>query len=71
MRGKRRLYEALERSKPIFNPDDYPDYEVSDITKYALNSKDINTSDLTVLFIQTDKLQNVVALVRIIVWLKC
>ncbi|CAH8659882.1 unnamed protein product [Schistosoma rodhaini] len=40
-RGKRRLYEALEKSKPIFNPDDYPDYEKYFEEFYQLHCEDI------------------------------
>ncbi|CAH8868941.1 unnamed protein product [Trichobilharzia szidati] len=40
-RGKRRLHEALERNKPVFDPDNYPDYEKYFEEFYQLHCEDI------------------------------
>ncbi|CAH8645996.1 unnamed protein product [Heterobilharzia americana] len=40
-RSKRKLHEALERKKPVFDPDDYPDYEKYFEEFYQLHCEDI------------------------------
>ncbi|KAH8864034.1 Protein KRI1 like [Schistosoma japonicum] len=40
-RGKHKLHEALERNKPVFDPDDYPDYEKYFEEFYQLHCEDI------------------------------